>query len=257
MHALPQRTNLCFPDDQEAPDKPPPSPRHIALIMDGNGRWARRQGRPRTHGHRAAVENILPIVQTCLAFQIPYLTMYVFSTENWKRPRPEVNIMLNLVGEFIDRELATFHAWGVRLLHLGNMEGIGAPLQQKIRHALHTTRLNQAMTLAVALNYGSRSDLVCAIQALLAQGLPAEAIDEQTIAAYLSTHALPDPDLVIRTSGEQRLSNFLLWESAYSVFWAMPVYWPDFGPAHLCQAIQHMRQRQTPAPAPVELAIAR
>jgi len=225
--------------------------------MDGNGRWARQRDRPRTHGHRAAVENIVPIVQTCLELQISYLTIYVFSTENWKRPRPEVNIMLNLVGEFIDRELETFHAWGIRLLHLGRMEGIGYALQQKIGHALHTTRMNQAMTLAVALNYGGRTDLVQAVQALLAQGIPADAIDEQAIAAHLSTHALPDPDLIIRTSGEQRLSNFLLWESANSIFWTTPVYWPDFGPAHLRQAMHYLYQRSAAAHVPSEMVVAR
>lgn len=212
-------------------------PQHIALIMDGNGRWAVHRGQPRTEGHRAAVNNMMGLVRLCLDMGVRYLTLYVFSTENWKRPPQEVDGMLNLVGEVIDRELSTIHAWGVRLLHLGQMEGIDERLRDQVHHALDLTRSNDGLTLSIALNYGGRADLVNAVRLLLSKGIAPSAIDEETIAAHLSTRGLPDTDLVIRTSGEQRLSNFLLWESAHCLFWTTPVYWPDFQPCHLQQAI--------------------
>lgn len=212
-------------------------PQHIALIMDGNGRWSSRHGLKRAMGHRAGAENMLGIVRLCIDLGVRYLTVYIFSTENWKRPQHEVQEMMQLVGEFIDKQLGTIHTWNVRLRHLGRMEGLEDPLRCKVQHALELTQCNTKMTLAVALNYGGRADLVDAVRALIAKGIPAEMVDEQMIAAHLSTGDMPDPDLIIRTSGEQRLSNFLLWESAYSRFWTTPVLWPDFRAEHLFQAI--------------------
>lgn len=221
-----------------------PFPQHIALIMDGNGRWARIRGLSRTLGHRAGTENMLDIIYECLMLGVRYLTIYVFSTENWKRPPREVDGMLHLVGEFIDRELWTIHGWGIRLRHLGRMERLEESLASRVRYALELTQHNSRMVLSVALNYGGRDDILEAARAIAAQGLLPHAITEQTIAAYLSTADLPDADLIIRTSGEQRLSNFLLWEGAHSVFWATPVFWPDFRPWHLYQAINiYQKQR--------------
>ncbi len=212
-------------------------PRHIALIMDGNGRWACSRGLVRTDGHRAGAEHMLDIVRACLDLGVQYLTLYIFSTENWKRPRNEVDGMLHLVAELLDRELWTIHTWNVRLRHLGRLNGLPGFLQQRVDMALELTRNNSGMTLSVALNYSGRADLVDAVRTLIEKGIPAEEIDEQMIAAHLSTWMLPDPDLVIRTSGEQRLSNFLLWECATCRFWSTPVFWPDFTPSHLHQAI--------------------
>lgn len=247
MQQTHQRTNLATSDypEQSHAHK---IPRHIALIMDGNGRWAHQRGQPRIDGHRAAVENFLSIVQTCIELEIHYLTLYVFSTENWKRPDYEVQGMLNLVGEFIDRELSTVHSWNVRLLHMGRIDGLDETLKQKVQYALHLTRNNQGMTLAVALNYGGRADLVDAVRMLIAEGIDPDAIDEQMIATHLSTGTMPYPDLIIRTSGEKRMSNFMLWESANSRFWSIPVFWPDFKPVHLYQAIYAVEHRAGDAP---------
>jgi undecaprenyl diphosphate synthase len=205
--------------------------------MDGNGRWASRRGLTRTEGHRAGAENMLPILRACLDLGVQYLTVYIFSTENWNRSDEEVTGMLQLVEEFLDRELMTIHAWGVRLHHLGDLERISSTLKQKVQFAIELTQHNRNMTLGVALDYGSRADLVRAVRAIVAKGIPPESIDEETIAAHLSTGGMPAPDLVIRTSGEQRLSNFLLWESAHSNVWTTPVCWPEFTAEHLYEAI--------------------
>lgn len=221
-----------------------PFPQHIALIMDGNGRWARIRGLSRTLGHRAGTENMVDIIYECLMLGVRYLTIYVFSTENWKRPPHEVDGMLHLVSEFIDRELWTIHEWGIRLHHLGRMEQLEETLASRVRYALDLTQHNRQMVLGVALNYGSRDDILEAVRAIMSRGGPPHEINEQTIAAYLSTAEMPEADLIIRTSGEQRLSNFLLWEGAHSIFWSTPVFWPDFRPWHLYQALNvYQKQR--------------
>lgn len=212
-------------------------PKHLALLMDGNGRWAQARGLSRTDGHRAGAENMMWIVRSCCDIGIEYLTLYLFSTENWKRPPSEVDGMMHLVDEFLDRELSTIHAWNIRLVHLGRIQGISPVIARKIRHALELTRANSGMTLAVALNYGSRADILDAVRSLMAQGVAPELITEHMIAAHLSTASLPPPDLVIRTSGEQRLSNFLLWESVHSTFYTTNIAWPDFTPEHLFNII--------------------
>lgn len=228
---------LCFVPVSLYPDKPQSIPQHIALIMDGNGRWSHRLGLSRAMGHRAGAANMLDIVQLCVDIGVRFLTVYAFSTENWKRPQSEVQAMLQLIGEFIDTHLATLYAWNVHLRLLGHIDGLEETLRNKVLQALDATEINTGMTLAVALNYGGRADLVDAVRLLIAKGIAAETIDEQMIATHLSTADMPDPDLVIRTSGEQRLSNFLLWESAHSRFWTTSVNWPDFKPEHLFQAI--------------------
>lgn len=219
-------------------------PEHIAIIMDGNGRWATRRGLPRAAGHRAGVENIRRVVRECAEIGIKYLTVYAFSTENWHRPGPEVRILMSLFGEFVDRETRNLHDENVRILHLGAIERLSPVLQGKVRKALDLTKDNTRMTLAVALDYGGRADIVHAVQQIVARGVPAEQITEEMISQHLYTSGLPDPDLIIRTGGEFRLSNFLIWQAAYSEYYSAPVFWPDFGPEDLRQAISAYGQRE-------------
>jgi undecaprenyl diphosphate synthase len=228
-----------------SPEKPEPPrvPRHIAIIMDGNGRWARHRGLPRLAGHRAGTENIRRIVTECAEQGVRYLTLYAFSTENWSRPSREVDGLMTILGEFIDRETRSLHEQGAQIRHLGRLDGISARLQRKIQAAIELTRDNQRLTLAVAFNYGGRIDIVDAVRELVALGVPCHAIDEQQISDHLSTRGMPDPDLIIRTSGEWRLSNFLIWQAAYSEYWTTPIFWPDFGPEQLRQAIYDYGQR--------------
>src|SRR6185295_16305479 len=217
------------------------APRHIAIIMDGNGRWAKQRGLLRMAGHRAGVENMRRILTACVEKGIRYLTIYAFSTENWSRPSAEVEGLMRIFGEFLDRETRNLHEQGVQIRHLGSMDGVSPSLQRKTQAALDLTRDNDRITLCVAFNYGGRADIVAAVRALVAEG---GVIDEQQISAHLSTHGLPDPDLIVRTSGEWRLSNFLIWQAAYSEYWVTPAYWPDFTPDFLRQAIQEYGQRE-------------
>jgi undecaprenyl diphosphate synthase len=222
----------------------PSVPRHIAIIMDGNGRWAKQRGLPRMAGHRAGVENMRRILTACVELGIRYLTIYAFSTENWSRPSAEVEGLMRIFGEFLDRETRNLHEQGVQIRHLGSMKGVSPSLQRKTQAALDLTQDNEKITLCVAFNYGGRADIVTAVHALLDAGLSSDAIDEQAISAHLSTRGLPDPDLIIRTSGESRLSNFLIWQAAYSEYWVTPIFWPDFGSEQLQQAIQDYGQRE-------------
>lgn len=219
-------------------------PRHIAIIMDGNGRWAKQRGLPRMAGHRAGVENIRRIVQECQAQGVEYLTLYAFSTENWNRPGPEVRALMTLFGEFIDRETRDLHREGVRIKHLGKIQNLSSVLQRKVQYALDLTQHNTTMTLAVALDYGGRDEIVHAVRALIAQGYSAEQITEEAISEHLYTGGMLDPDLIVRTGGEFRLSNFLIWQAAYAEFYSSPVFWPDFGVEELRQAIAAYGQRE-------------
>ncbi|HEY3228841.1 MAG TPA: isoprenyl transferase [Roseiflexaceae bacterium] len=225
-------------------EQTPRAPRHIAIIMDGNGRWARQRGLPRLAGHRAGTENIRRIVTEAVEQHIPYLTLYAFSSENWSRPAHEVDGLMRILGEYIDRETGRLDEQGVRIRHLGRLDGIAPELRRKIRAATELTRANTRLTLAVALNYGGRADIVDAVRAIVAQGIAPDAIDERCIAEHLATRDMPDPDLIIRTSGEWRLSNFLIWQAAYSEYWTTPIFWPDFGAHHLRQAIHDYGQRE-------------
>ncbi len=228
----------------EASHNPERLPRHIAVIMDGNGRWANQRGLPRLAGHRAGTENIRAIVTACADMGIPYLTLYAFSTENWSRPSVEVEGLMRILSDFIDRETQQLHEQNVHLRHLGRLEGVSHTLRKKVEHALDLTRHNTRLTLAIAFNYGGRSDIVDAIRAIIAAGVPPESINEQAVAAHLSTRGMPDPDLIIRTSGEWRLSNFLVWETAYSEYWTTPIFWPDFRPEHFRQAVRDYGRRE-------------
>ncbi|HZY30759.1 MAG TPA: isoprenyl transferase [Candidatus Methylomirabilis sp.] len=218
-------------------------PTHVAIIMDGNGRWASERGLPRLAGHRAGVENLRRVLRAAAEFGIGYLTIYAFSTENWERPTGEVRGLMNILDEVIDRELKELHANGVQLRHIGRLEGLKPELQQKVRQAIDLTKLNTGLVLNVAWNYGGRSEIIHAIQRILEDGLDPATIDEGVVNRYLFTADSPDPDLVIRTSGEMRVSNFLIWQSAYSEWWFTPTYWPDFGPEELRQALWAYAQR--------------
>ena len=212
--------------------------------MDGNGRWARQRGLPRLAGHRAGTDNIHRLVRAVIENGIPYLTIYAFSTENWNRPAGEVRGLFRILDEVIDREAKALHEQGVQILHLGSLEGIPGPLQRAIRHAIALTKNNQRMVLSVAFNYGGRREILEAVRRLLREGLPPDALTEEVFAAHLTTGGLPDPDLIIRTGGEVRLSNFLIWQAAYSEYYATPTLWPDFGPDDLAVALSEYAKRQ-------------
>lgn len=218
-------------------------PRHIAVIMDGNGRWAKKRGMPRLFGHKAGMESLRAVIKACVSFGVKYLTVYAFSTENWGRPQDEVSGLEKLFHEAFTNELLELHKQGVRIIHLGQREGIPSDLLKEIDEAVELSKNNDRLILSVALNYGSRNELTHAVQRMIADGLKPEEITEQKISEYLFTAGLPDPDLVIRTSGEQRLSNFLLYQSAYAE-WEFPeTLWPDFGKEELLQAIYEYSKR--------------
>jgi undecaprenyl diphosphate synthase len=217
-------------------------PRHVAIVMDGNGRWAEQHGLPRPQGHIAGADNLDRVIGVFIQKGIAYLTLYVFSTENWERPKPEVDGIIGLIARIIDREVEFMQRSGIRMLSLGNLERLPSELQEKIRSAIELTRNNEVMTLCVAFDYGSRAEIIAAAQSMVQQGR--QDIDEHSFSRHLVTAGIPDPDLIIRTGGEMRLSNFLLWQSAYSELYFTPVLWPDFGEEHIDQALDDYRQRQ-------------
>jgi undecaprenyl diphosphate synthase len=219
-------------------------PRHVAIIMDGNGRWAQQRGQPRLAGHRAGTENIRRIIEACVEAGVEVLTLYAFSTENWRRPGDEVSGLLAILGEVIDRETRNLHENGVRLRHLGTLQGVPASLQQRVLRAVELTRANTRLVLNVAFNYGGRAEIVAVARQLAAEGIQPDAITEELISARLQTGGLPDPDLIIRTGGEMRVSNFLLWQAAYAEFWSTPIFWPDFNRDELFRALAAFGQRK-------------
>jgi undecaprenyl diphosphate synthase len=227
-----------------AEKKPATVPTHVAIIMDGNGRWAAQRGLSRQAGHRAGTENIRRIIEAFGERGVKYLTLFAFSTENWGRPKKEVDTLLRLVGRVINREINALHKNGVRLRHIGRLDPLSPRLQKKVQEAIELTKDNQRMTVSVAFNYGGRAEIVDAVRRIVADGLPAEHIDEEVFSSYLYTAGLPDPDLIIRTAGELRLSNFLIWQSAYSEYYFTPTYWPDFGAAEIDQALEDYGHRQ-------------
>ncbi len=211
--------------------------------MDGNGRWARRRGLPRLAGHRAGTENIRRIAEACVEEGIEILTIYAFSTENWSRPAEEVQGLLGLLSEVIERETENLHRNGVQVRHIGRLEGLPEELQRKILQAVERTRENRRLILNVAFNYGGRAEIVDAARRLMAAGIPPEEVTEERFAAALYTAGCPDPDLIIRTAGEMRLSNFLIWQAAYSEFYSTPTLWPDFDREELHRAIEAYGKR--------------
>jgi len=218
-------------------------PQHVAIIMDGNGRWARRRNLPRIAGHRAGAENLRRIITACAEFGIKILTIYAFSTENWERPEDEVRGLMNIFTRVLDQELKDLHRQGVCLHHLGNLNGIEPALQKKVRDALELTRNNDRLILNVAFNYGGRAEILHAVRQMLADGVSPDELTEELFSSYLFTAGLPDPDLVIRTSGELRVSNFLIWQAAYAEYVAAPEMWPDFGREELYAAIVEYSKR--------------
>jgi len=219
------------------------APRHVAIIMDGNGRWARQRGLPRLAGHRAGTENIRRIIEGCVEYGIEILTLWAFSTENWTRPIDEVRGLIRLIGETLDRELNELHKQGVQLRHTGRLENLPVDLQRRVRQAIELTQHNDRLIVNVAFDYGGRADITQAVRRIIAAGVPADQVDEELISHYLWTADLPDPDLIIRTSGEYRISNFMLWQGAYAELYFTPVYWPDFDKEELRQAIIAYTQR--------------
>jgi undecaprenyl diphosphate synthase len=218
-------------------------PQHVAIIMDGNGRWAQQRGLSRQAGHRAGTENIRTVIRAFAERDVKYLTLYAFSTENWKRPRSEINPLMRLLGRVLDRELASMHKNGVRLLHIGNLEPLPGDLKRRVCDAIELTKNNTGITVSVAFNYGGRAEIVEAARRAMQSGIEPDQLTEDTFADYLDTKGLPDPDLVVRTAGEMRLSNFLLWQAAYAEFYATPVYWPDFGVEEVEAVIEAYAQR--------------
>lgn len=223
-------------------------PQHVAIIMDGNGRWAQKRGLPRTFGHRAGAEALRAIVSTASEIGVGVLTAYAFSTENWKRPDEEVNLLMKLFSDYLDTEIDELHQNGVQLRFIGNLEGLAANLRDKMADARERTAGNTGLVLTLAVNYGGRAEVVHAVQALAEQvrqgAIAPGAITEELIHDHLYTAGLPDPDLIIRPSGDQRISNFLLWQSAYAEFWFTDVHWPDFKPEHLIAAIADFQRRE-------------
>ncbi|HEY8171527.1 MAG TPA: polyprenyl diphosphate synthase [Dehalococcoidia bacterium] len=219
-------------------------PYHVAIIMDGNGRWAKERGMSRQAGHRAGTENIRRIIQAFGERGVGVLTLYAFSTENWTRPRREVNALMRLIPRVVEREVKELHKNGARLLHIGSLEPLDPALRKKVEDAIELTKNNTRMTVALAFNYGGRTEIVDAVRRIVAAGVPPDRIDEALVAANLSTAGLPDPDLIIRTGGEVRVSNFLLWQSAYAEFYATPAYWPDFDESEIDRALLAYAQRQ-------------
>ncbi|MFC1908689.1 polyprenyl diphosphate synthase [Chloroflexota bacterium] len=222
----------------------PRLPEHIAFIMDGNGRWAEQRGLPRIEGHRAGVENTRSVIKNLDQSHINYVTLYGFSTENWRRPDEEVSGLLRLLAEVIDRETIELHRNGIRILHIGHLEGLSPELRLAIGNAVELTRNNTGMTLSLAFNYGGRFEILEAVRRLIAEGVSSQSLDEELFSNYLYTASLPDVDLVIRTGGEIRVSNFLVWQAAYSEYYFTPVLWPDFSEEDLGAALLSYNQRQ-------------
>ena len=219
-------------------------PQHVAIIMDGNGRWAAQRGLPRLAGHDAGTENIRRITFRAGELGIRYLTLWAFSTENWRRPADEVRGIMQILAQAIESETEELHKQGAQLRHIGDLSALDPALQDSIRAAMELTRDNTKLVLTLAFNYGGRQEMIRAIQEIVAEGIPPEAITEDCVDRYLYTAGLPDADLVIRTSGEYRTSNFLIWQAAFAELLFTPVLWPDFGPDDLTEAVAEYGRRE-------------
>ena len=220
------------------------APRHVAFIMDGNGRWAMERGLPRLEGHREGVERIRVVLETLRSFGVEHVTIYAFSTENWGRPQDEVEGLMNIFFVAVEEQTRELHERNVRIVHLGKTANLDPELRCAVEDAQRLTASNTGITLNVAFDYGGRDEILQAVRRIIRDGLDPDALDEETFRRYLFTAHCPDPDLIIRTGGEQRISNFLLWQSAYSEYYHTPTLWPDLGPAELEQALEAYRARQ-------------
>jgi undecaprenyl diphosphate synthase len=223
-------------------------PRHVAIIMDGNGRWAKARGLPRVAGHKSGAEALRKILEGCKDLGLEYLTIYAFSSENWNRPKSEISDLMELLSYYLQYEIETIHKNNIRLNIIGDRSRLSAAIQQQIVNAEALTENNAAFVLNVALSYGARQEILRAVHKMLDAvkngALKKESITEDTVSSYLDTAALPDPDLLIRTGGEQRISNFLLWQSAYTEFYFTQVLWPDFTLDHMAEAFAEYAQRE-------------
>jgi undecaprenyl diphosphate synthase len=223
-------------------------PRHIAIIMDGNGRWAQKRGLPRKFGHRAGVESLRDIVKICSELNIQVLTVYAFSTENWKRPREEIDVLMDLLVEYTVKEIGDLCQNGVRVNPIGRLQELPLSAREALNVAVERTRDNNGLILNLALNYGGRSEIVDAINVIASKiekrGLKAVRVDEKVVSEHLYTAGQPDPDLLIRPSGDFRISNFLIWQLAYTEFWLTPVMWPEFRRVHLLRALVDFQRRE-------------
>lgn len=225
-------------------EKPAKIPQHVAIIMDGNGRWARNRYLPRLAGHRAGTENIRPILETCTDLGIKVLTIYAFSTENWARPAGEVQGLFRILADVISRESRRLHAEGVQVRHIGRLDGIPDRLKRAIVDTVDLTKGNTRITLNVAFNYGGRAEIIDAVRRIVNDGVDPNDIDEALFQKYLYTSDQPDPDIIIRTGGDMRLSNYLIWQAAYAEYYSTPVCWPDFGKDELYAALRTYGQRE-------------
>ncbi len=243
MKALSTSQRATTKPAPDGADLPEHIPTHVAIIMDGNGRWAKQRGLPRIAGHRAGTENLREILRACVEFGIKILTIYAFSTENWGRPESEVKGLMRILEDVIDRELKELDKEGVQLRHIGDLTAISADLQRKVSNAIEQTKNNDRLILNVAFNYGGRAEIVHAIREIVKEGYEPEAIDEALVSRYMYTGTQPDPDLIVRTSGELRTSNFLIWQGAYAEYYFAPVFWPDFNKEELRRALVHFNER--------------
>jgi undecaprenyl diphosphate synthase len=225
-------------------DKTTGIPRHIAFIMDGNGRWAEKRGLPRHRGHQAGVKNIRPIIRYLAEHGIEYTTLYAFSTENWNRPDDEVYGLFKLLEEVIEEESRELHKNNVRIRHIGSLEGITPRLKKSINEAISLTSKNTGLTVGVAFNYGGRAEIIEAVRRLITDGVSPRNIDEKLFGEYLYTAGFPEVDMVIRTGGEFRTSNFLIWQAAYSEYYFTSVLWPDFNEENMKKALSTYSRRQ-------------
>jgi undecaprenyl diphosphate synthase len=219
-------------------------PTHVAIIMDGNGRWAKKRGLPRNDGHRAGVENMRRVLEAAVEFGVKVMTIYAFSTENWGRPEDEVHGLLGIFEEVIGREVTELHKNGVKLRHLGSLDGIRDEFKEAVKNAIELTKNNNRITLNIAFNYGGRAEILNGVRRMMAERIPPEQVDEKLFERYLYTAGVPDPDLIVRTAGEMRLSNFLIWQAAYAEYYSTPTLWPDFDKEELYKALVAFSQRQ-------------
>jgi undecaprenyl diphosphate synthase len=223
-------------------------PQHIAIIMDGNGRWARQRGLSRSEGHRAGADAVMRSIENCQKYGVKYLTLYAFSSENWKRSRSEIAALMRLLGEFLDKQTPMLDKYQIRLNIIGELSRLPAPLRKRLQAVMAKSAHYQAGVLTVALSYGSRNEITAAVKAIAQQcrdgKLSVDDINETSISEHLQTADLPDPDLIIRSAGEQRLSNFLLWQASYAELYFTPVFWPDFGDDDFAAAMVEYSRRE-------------
>lgn len=230
-------------DKSEQPQTLYAPPSHVAIIMDGNGRWAASRGMSRSEGHRAGADNLRRIIEAFIRRGVQCLTLYAFSTENWNRPDDEVRMLLEIVNEVIRTEVDELHREDIRLRHIGRLDRLPTKLRRSICESIELTKHNSRMTLCVAFDYGGRAEIVEAVRSMIADNVRAEEVNEGLLHQYMYTDGMPDPDLIIRTSGEQRLSNFLIWQAAYAEYYTTPVYWPDFDEAEVAKALEAYASR--------------